>query len=183
MVCQVKWSVAIVVVVVVVVALVLDRALMIIRIYPTATWHAGFVAYFYDKIRPGTAVELNQCRYSHRGMDVRDRHHPNVRTNLPPGVGGCRNGSEQCEDCRVTDPKVRIERLPSRSLALLESALNVLFPSLVVVVVCRRTFTASTTPCAASRGSSWRSGCRGTDRPATPAPAPSRLPSTRIRCI
>lgn len=68
---------------------------------------AGFVAYFYDKIRPNTAVELNQCRYNHMGMDVLYRKEPNFRPNLP-GVGGCRNGEEECEDCMVTDPKVRI---------------------------------------------------------------------------
>jgi hypothetical protein len=72
----------------------------------TSTHHiAGFVAYFYDIIRPNTAVELNQCRYNHMGMDVRYRHPPNFRPSLP-GVGGCRNGAKQCEDCMVTDPKV-----------------------------------------------------------------------------
>ena len=75
--------------------------------YPTAALHAGFVAYFYDKIRPGTAVELNQCRYNHMGMDVLYRHQPNFRSGLP-GVGGCRNGAKECEDCMVTDPKVCI---------------------------------------------------------------------------
>jgi hypothetical protein len=70
---------------------------------------AGFVAYFYDIIRPNTAVELNQCRYNHMGMDVRYRHPPNFRPSLP-GVGGCRNGAKQCEDCMVTDPKVTCVR-------------------------------------------------------------------------
>jgi hypothetical protein len=103
---------------VVVVALCLDRALMIILHIPPPRrgTHEGFVAYFYDQIRPGTTVELNQCRYNHRGMDVRDRHHLNLRQDLPGVVGGCRNGTgEPCEDCRVTDPKVRIESFPSRS--------------------------------------------------------------------
>jgi hypothetical protein len=40
------------------------------------------------------------------GMDVLYRHPPNFRRGLP-GVGGCRNGAKQCEDCMVTDPKVR----------------------------------------------------------------------------
>jgi hypothetical protein len=53
------------------------------------------VAYYYDKIRPGTAVELNQCRYNHMGMDVLYRGHPNFRSGLP-GVGGCRNGAKEC---------------------------------------------------------------------------------------
>jgi hypothetical protein len=89
---------------------------MMIHTPPRRGTHAGFVSYFYDQIRPGTAVELNQCRYNHVGMDVRDRHHPNWRQDLPGVEGGCRNGAgEPCEDCRVTDPKVRIERFPSRS--------------------------------------------------------------------
>lgn len=31
------------------------------------------MAYFYDVVRPNTAVELNQCRFNHMGMDVRYR--------------------------------------------------------------------------------------------------------------
>lgn len=56
----------------------------------------GFVAYFYDKIRPNTAVELNQCRYNHMG-----------KAGIS-GIGGCRDGGEECEDCRVTVHKVHM---------------------------------------------------------------------------
>jgi len=49
----------------------------------------GLVAYYYDHIRPGNAVELNHCRYNHMGMDVRHK-------------GKCRNGSNTCEDCMQT---------------------------------------------------------------------------------
>ena len=63
----------------------------------------GVVAYYYDHVRPGTAVELNQCRYNHMGMDVRYRAPPNFRRNSP-FVGKCRNSAkETCEDCMVTD--------------------------------------------------------------------------------
>lgn len=62
----------------------------------------GLIAYFYDHIRPNTAVELNQCRFNHMGMDVLYRGQPNFRPKNP-GVGGCRNGNETCEDCMVTD--------------------------------------------------------------------------------
>jgi hypothetical protein len=50
----------------------------------------GLVAYYYDYIRPNNAVELNQCRYNHMGMDVKFK-------------GKCRNGSLQCEDCMQTE--------------------------------------------------------------------------------
>lgn len=50
----------------------------------------GLVAYYYDYIRPNTAVELNHCRHNHMGMDVRAR-------------GRCRNGLADCEDCMITD--------------------------------------------------------------------------------
>jgi hypothetical protein len=67
----------------------------------------GFVAYFYDHIRPNTAVELNQCRFNHMGMDVLYRKPPNFRRNIP-GVGGCRNGANECEDCMTTEMEVRL---------------------------------------------------------------------------
>ena len=66
----------------------------------------GFIAYFYDHIRPNTSVELNQCRFNHMGMDVRYRNQPNFRRNIP-GVGGCRNGAKACEDCMTTPMEVR----------------------------------------------------------------------------
>ncbi len=37
----------------------------------------GLVAYYYDHIRPNSAVELNQCRFNHMGMDVLYRKQPN----------------------------------------------------------------------------------------------------------
>ncbi len=30
----------------------------------------GLMAYYYDLIRPNNAVELNQCRFNHMGMNV-----------------------------------------------------------------------------------------------------------------
>jgi len=33
----------------------------------------GLMAYYYDVVKPNAAVELNQCRYNHMGMDVRYR--------------------------------------------------------------------------------------------------------------
>jgi len=62
----------------------------------------GLVAYYYDHIRPNNAVELNQCRYNHVGVDVLYRNKPNFRKNVP-GVGGCRNALKYCEDCMVTE--------------------------------------------------------------------------------
>jgi hypothetical protein len=62
----------------------------------------GVIAYYYDHIRPNTAVELNQCRYNHMGMDVLYRKQPNFRKKIP-GVGGCRNGLAHCEDCMMTE--------------------------------------------------------------------------------
>ena len=55
------------------------------------------MAYFYDEIRPGTSVELNQCRFNHMGMDVLYRAVPRHQK-----VGKCRNGLEFCEDCQIT---------------------------------------------------------------------------------
>jgi hypothetical protein len=49
----------------------------------------GLLAYYYDHIRPGNWVELNQCRYNHMGM--------NLKVN-----GKCRNNQAQCEDCMDT---------------------------------------------------------------------------------
>ena len=69
----------------------------------------GLVAYYYDHIRPNTAVELNQCRFNHMGMDVLYRKWPNFRKNVP-GVGGCRNMAEECEDCMTTEMEVRLGR-------------------------------------------------------------------------
>jgi len=62
----------------------------------------GVIAYYYDHIRPNTAVELNQCRYNHMGMDVLYRKMPNFNRKNP-GVGGCRNGLDYCEECMTTE--------------------------------------------------------------------------------
>lgn len=64
----------------------------------------GLIAYYYDHIRPGTAVELNQCRYNHMGVDILCRNLPGCQSGRTPGYGHCRNGlpKGQCEDCMVT---------------------------------------------------------------------------------
>lgn len=61
----------------------------------------GLMAYYYDHIRPNTAVELNQCRYNWMGMDVRYRAPPNFNRRNSR-VGMCRNNRDECEDCMVT---------------------------------------------------------------------------------
>jgi hypothetical protein len=59
----------------------------------------GLVAYYYDFVNKDNAVELNQCRHNHMGMDVLYRHEP----NYSPGrvkkefLGGCRNTLKYCE--------------------------------------------------------------------------------------
>ena len=62
----------------------------------------GLVAYYYDHIRKDSAVNINGCRHNHMGADIMFRADPFFYDWLP-GVGGCRNGKEQCEDCMVTD--------------------------------------------------------------------------------
>ena len=64
----------------------------------------GFVAYYYDHIRPNTTVELNQCRYNHMGLDVRYNKPPNFALKYGR-KGQCRNNSPEdiCEDCMVTE--------------------------------------------------------------------------------
>lgn len=64
----------------------------------------GLLAYYYDHVRPNTAVELNQCRYNHMGMDVRYNKPPNF--NLKYGKRNqCRNANpdDVCEDCMYTE--------------------------------------------------------------------------------
>jgi hypothetical protein len=111
----------------------------------------GFIAYFYDYIRPNTAVELNQCRFNHMGMDVLYRKHPNFRPKLP-GVGGCCNGAEKCEDCMVTPMEVWVYLaifVPYLSLCLLSQIVRPFFSH------CRKS-TVYITPCAENHGSAWR---------------------------
>jgi hypothetical protein len=62
----------------------------------------GLMAYYYDQVRPNTAVELNQCRFNHMGMDVLYRHPPNFRMTHKK-AGKCRNDGDYCEDCTKTD--------------------------------------------------------------------------------
>ena len=61
----------------------------------------GLMAYYYDMVRPNTAVELNQCRYNHMGMNVLYTSYPNFSKNHPKR-GRCRNDRDYCEDCRNT---------------------------------------------------------------------------------
>lgn len=62
----------------------------------------GLLAYFYDQIRPGTSIELNQCRFNHMGMDVLYRGAPSFNSRSKY-VGKCRNNrGMDCEDCQVT---------------------------------------------------------------------------------
>ena len=65
----------------------------------------GVVAYFYDFVKPNYAVELNQCRHNHMGMDVKYRHNPNFqpRRVKKEYIGGCRNTLPECEDCMTTN--------------------------------------------------------------------------------
>jgi hypothetical protein len=63
----------------------------------------GLLAYYYDMVQPNTAVELNQCRFNHMGMDVRYRHHPNFIARKVKKIGKCRNNLEYCEDCMTTN--------------------------------------------------------------------------------
>ena len=61
----------------------------------------GVMAYFYDEIRPNTAVELNACRFNHLGMDMRyNEGGPWFESNEQEG--NCRDGRENCEQCKFT---------------------------------------------------------------------------------
>jgi len=99
----------------------------------------GFVAYFYDHHRPNTAVELNQCRFNHMGMDVKFR-------------GSCRNGRETCEDCQTTKMEVRLVCISSENLVVVA-----LFPFLLKIFLwLNRISTACITQCAENHGSVWQ---------------------------
>jgi len=64
----------------------------------------GLMAYFYDHVRPNTAVELNSCRYNHMGMDNLYRAHPNfMPVKYKSDVGKCRSQRPDCEDCTLTN--------------------------------------------------------------------------------
>ena len=62
----------------------------------------GLMAYYYDIIRPNNAVELNQCRFNHMGMNVVYNASPNFNPRYK-SVGKCRNNKNECEDCMTTD--------------------------------------------------------------------------------
>ena len=66
----------------------------------------GLVAYYYDHVNTDNAVELNQCRYNHMGLDTLYRKNGmNYSPRLVPKeyLGGCRNGLKYCEDCMNTE--------------------------------------------------------------------------------
>jgi len=74
--------------------------------------YQGVVAYYYDQLRPNTAVELNVCRWNQVAADVlwrgpqrKNEHHlqcrEHPRTLLPNGQPDYASNT-QCEDCRNT---------------------------------------------------------------------------------
>lgn len=65
----------------------------------------GLMAYYYDIIRPQSAVELNQCRYNWMGMDVLYRAQPNFSEKLSK-TGMCRSNKLECEQCYETNTRL-----------------------------------------------------------------------------
>jgi hypothetical protein len=55
----------------------------------------GIIPYYYDELHPGTAVELNRCVYNQMADNPRDK-----RTVNNVVSGKCRDGRDDCEDCR-----------------------------------------------------------------------------------
>ena len=55
----------------------------------------GIIPYYYDAMHPGTAVELNRCVYNQMADNPRDQKTVNNVVS-----GKCRDGREDCEDCR-----------------------------------------------------------------------------------
>ena len=53
----------------------------------------GLCSYYYDGIHPGTAVELNRCYYNQMVDNPK---------NGESGDGECRDGRDECQDCRET---------------------------------------------------------------------------------
>jgi len=51
----------------------------------------GLCSFYYDGIHPGTAVELNRCYYNQM-----------VDSPVAEETGKCRDGKEECQDCRET---------------------------------------------------------------------------------
>ena len=63
----------------------------------------GFMAYFYDVIRPNTTVELNACRFNHLGMDMKfNWGGPWFNRKSSEHGGKCRDGRKTCEQCKST---------------------------------------------------------------------------------
>mmetsp|Transcript_1329 Transcript_1329/g.2077 ORF Transcript_1329/g.2077 Transcript_1329/m.2077 type:complete len:466 (+) Transcript_1329:109-1506(+) len=58
----------------------------------------GIIPYYYDALHPGTAVELNRCVYNQMADNPRDK-----RTVNDVVSGNCRDGRDDCEDCRDKD--------------------------------------------------------------------------------
>ena len=74
--------------------------------------YQGVVAFYYDRLRPNTAVELNVCRWNQvaadviwRGPERMNEHHlqcrDHPRTFLPDGTPDHASNT-RCEDCRNT---------------------------------------------------------------------------------
>jgi hypothetical protein len=55
----------------------------------------GIIPYYYDQVRPGTSIELNRCIYNQMCDNPRDKKTVNDIVS-----GNCRDGREECEDCR-----------------------------------------------------------------------------------
>mmetsp|Transcript_4309 Transcript_4309/g.6308 ORF Transcript_4309/g.6308 Transcript_4309/m.6308 type:complete len:520 (-) Transcript_4309:207-1766(-) len=58
----------------------------------------GIIPYFYDIIQPNTSIELNRCLYNTMADNPRDK-----RTVNNVVSGKCRDGRNDCEDCRERD--------------------------------------------------------------------------------
>jgi len=58
----------------------------------------GIVPYYYDELHPNTAVELNRCYYNSMADNPRDKKTVNDVVS-----GNCRDGRDECEDCRDID--------------------------------------------------------------------------------
>jgi len=58
----------------------------------------GIIPYFYDALHPGTAVELDRCAYNQMADNPRTKKTVNDVVS-----GNCRDGRDDCEDCRERD--------------------------------------------------------------------------------
>jgi len=63
----------------------------------------GIVPYYYDVIQPNTSIELHRCYYNNMADNPRDQ-----RTVNNVVSGNCRDGRDDCEDCReITVDQIR----------------------------------------------------------------------------